>query len=117
MYEARRSLAWRTQVVPPFHGLDLILEEDDVQLVKDNFNNFAKAYYTRSGQIDGVPAELVEYLIGAVASAGDYGDIDRELERFSELEKAGFTDLALKIFDDPMDGLRTVCDRIVPKFT
>lgn len=117
MYEARRSLAWRTQVVPPFHGLDLILEEDDVQLVKDNFNNFAKAYYTRSGQIDGVPAELVEYLIGAVSSAGDYGDIDRELERFSELEKAGFTDLALKIFDDPMDGLRKICDRIVPKFT
>ncbi len=116
MYEARRSLAWRTQVVPPFHGLDLILEQDDVQLVKDNFDNFAKAYYTRSGQIDGVPPELVEYLIHAVASAGDYGDIDRELERYSELERAGFTDLALKIFDDPMDGLKTICERVVPKF-
>ena len=116
MYKARRSLAWRTQVVPPFHGLDLILEQDDVQLVKDNFDNFAKAYYTRSGQIDGVPPELVEYLIHAVASAGDYGDIDRELERYSELERAGFTDLALKIFDDPMDGLKTICERVVPKF-
>jgi 5,10-methylenetetrahydromethanopterin reductase len=116
MFEARRGLVWRTQLVPPFHGLDLILEEPEVQFVKDNFDNFAKAYWTGSGQIDGVPEKLVNFLIGAVASAGDFGDIDGELERFSELEQAGFTDLALKIFDDPMDGLKTICERVVPKF-
>ena len=116
MFEARRELAWRAQVVPPFHGLDLILDEDKVQLVKDNFNNFAKAYYTRSGEIEGVPKELVDYLIGAVSSSGDYGDIDGEIERYRELEKAGFTDLALKIFDEPMDALKVICDRVVPNF-
>jgi alkanesulfonate monooxygenase SsuD/methylene tetrahydromethanopterin reductase-like flavin-dependent oxidoreductase (luciferase family) len=114
MYEARRSLVWRTQLVPPFHGLDLLLEEDEAQLVRDNFDNFAKAYYTRSGEIDGVPQELVDYLVGAVSSAGDYDDIDRELERYRELEKAGFTDLALKIFDDPMDNVQTICERVIP---
>ena len=114
MYEARRSLVWRTQLVPPFHGLDLLLEEDEVQLVKDNFDNFVKAYYTRSGEIDGVPKKLVEYLIGAVSSAGDYGDIDRELERYNELARAGFTDLALKIFDDPMVNVKTICERVIP---
>ena len=114
MFEARRSLVWRTQLVPPFHGLDLILEKDDAQFVKDNFDSFARAFWTRSGQIDGVPKELVNYLIGAVTSSGDYGDIDRELERFRELDKAGFTDLALKLFDDPMDGLKTICERVVP---
>jgi alkanesulfonate monooxygenase SsuD/methylene tetrahydromethanopterin reductase-like flavin-dependent oxidoreductase (luciferase family) len=75
MYEARRSLVWRTQLVPPFHGLDLLLEEDEAQLVRDNFDNFAKA---------------------------------------RELEKAGFTDLALKIFDDPMDNVQTICERVIP---
>ena len=62
MFEARRSLAWRTQIVPPFHGLDQIVDEDDAQFVKDHFEDFAKAYYTRSGQIDNVPPDMVEYL-------------------------------------------------------
>ena len=85
-------------------------------IIKFNFNNIAKAYYTRSGQIDGVPKGLVNNLIGAVSSSGDYGDIDGEIERYRELEKAGFTDLALKIFDDPMDALKVICDRVVPNF-
>jgi len=114
MYEARRKLVWRTQMVPPFHGLDLLLDAEQTQLVKDNFENFAKAYYTNSDEIDGVSNELVEYLIGAVSSAGDFSDIDRELERYRELEKAGFTDLALKIFDEPMDSLKMICERVVP---
>ena len=90
------------------------MEEGEAQLVKDNFDNFAKAYYTRSGQIEGVPEELVDRLIGAVSSAGDYDDIDRELERYKELGKAGFTDLALKIFDDPMVNLQAICERVIP---
>ncbi len=116
MFEARYSLVWRAELVPPFHGLDDILAEDDAQLVKDNFINFAKAYYTRSDQIDGVPDELVDCLVGAVSSTGDYSDIDREIERLKELEKPGFTDLALKIFDDPMDSLKMICERVVPQF-
>lgn len=114
MYEARRKLVWRTQMVPPFHGLDLLLDEERTQLVKDNFENFAKAYYTGSDEIEGVSNELVEYLVGAVSSAGDYDDIDNELERYRELEKAGFTDLALKIFDDPVDSLKAICERVIP---
>ena len=65
--------------------------------------------------IEGVPAELVDYLIASVCSAGDYGDIDREVERYRAYEKAGFTDLALKIFDDPMDSVKTICERVVPR--
>jgi alkanesulfonate monooxygenase SsuD/methylene tetrahydromethanopterin reductase-like flavin-dependent oxidoreductase (luciferase family) len=116
MFEARRSLAWRTQMVPPFHGLDLLLDEPDLQFVKDHFDDFVRASRTRSGKIEGVPEELVDYLISAVCSAGDYGDIDSELERYRALEKAGFTDLALKIFDDPMDAVKTICERVVPHF-
>ena len=39
-----------------------------------------------------------------------------QVERFREFEKAGFTDLALKIFDDPMESVKTICERIVPQF-
>ncbi len=114
MIEARRSLAWRTQMVPPFHGLDLLLDEPDLQFVKDHFDDFVRASRTRSGRIDNVPEALVNYLVSAVCSAGDYGDIERELDRYRALEKAGFTDLALKIFDGPMDAVKTICARVVP---
>lgn len=113
-WEARRSLVWRTQLVPPFHGLDDILGADDARLVRDHFEDFARAYWTRSGKIEGVPPALVDYLVGTVCSAGDYEDVDHEVERFLALKRAGFTGLALKIFDDPMDSVRLICERIVP---
>ncbi len=117
LFEARRSLVWRTQLVPPFHGLDLILDDDKAQFVKDNFEDFARAYHTRSGEIENVPPELVDELIGAVTSSGDPGDIDQEVERYRELEAAGFADLALKLFDDPMDSVKMICERVVPEFS
>ena len=60
------------------------------------------------------PTRVCKRLISAVSSAGDYADIDRELERYRELANAGFTDLALKIFDDPMENLNTICERVIP---
>ena len=116
MHEARTSLVWRAELVPPFHGLDDILDKDDAQLVKDNFHNFAKAYYTGSSTIDGVPDDLVNYIVGAVSSSGDHGDIEQQIENFKGFEAAGFTDLALKIFNDPMDSIKTICERVVPHF-
>lgn len=113
-YEARRGLAWRTQIVPPWHGLEHIVDEQAARVVRDNFEAFAKAFWTRSGRIEGVPAELVSRLIALVSSAGDYGDIDRELERYAALERARFTDLALKVFDEPMQALQVICKRVVP---
>lgn len=113
-WEARRSLVWRTQLVPPFHGLDHIVDEADAALVRDHFESFAKAYWTRSGNIEDVPPALVDYLVDTVCSAGDYGDIDREVARFLALKRAGFTDLALKIFDDSRESLQVICERIVP---
>ena len=117
MWEARRSLVWRAQLVSPFTGLEEAFGEKDAQLVKDNFYNFAKAYWTRSGEVEGVPDELVSNLVSELASAGDIGDIDRELERYREFEKAGLTDLALKLYDEPMDGLKIIRDHVIPYFS
>lgn len=116
LFEARRSVAWRTQLIPPFHGLDLILDEPDLTFIKEHYQNFAKASWDGSGNIEGVPKELVDYIISTICSAGDYDDIDGELERYRKYAEAGFTDLVLKIFDEPMDAIKTVCERVVPEF-
>lgn len=114
--EARRSVAWRTQLIPPFHGLDLLLDEPDLTFIKEHYVNFQKAAYTGTGNIEGVPKALADHVIDSVCSTGDHSAIDRELERYRAYAEAGFTDLVLKIFAEPMAAVRTICERVVPAF-
>lgn len=117
MYEARVGLFARAEVIPPHIGLDHLLDAEEAQLVRDKFHNFLTAGVTRTGDIKDVPAELVQRLIDEVSSAGDFDDIDREIERYREFERAGLTDLALRVFDDPMEGLKTIKERVIPHFS
>jgi len=117
MHEARVGLFARAEVIPPHIGLDHLLDRDEAQLVRDKYRNFLVAGVTGSGNIEGVPAELVQRLIGAVSSSGDFNDIDREVERYREMERAGLTDLALRVFNDPFDALQTIKKRVIPHFS
>jgi 5,10-methylenetetrahydromethanopterin reductase len=116
MHEARCQLFARAEVIRPNIGLDHVCNEEEAQIVKDNFMNFMMANITRSGEIKGVPEYLVQHLIDEVSSSGDFHDIEREVERFREFEKSGLTDLALRIFDDPMGNLKVIKERIIPHF-
>ncbi len=117
MHEARCQLFARAEVIRPNIGLDHVVNEEEAQIVRDNFQSFMMAYLTRSGEIEGVPEYLVNHLISEICSAGDFDDIDREVARYREFEKAGLTDLALRVFDDPMDALKTIKERVIPHFT
>jgi len=117
MYEARSQLFARAEVIPPNIGLDHLLDAEEAQIVRDNFKNFLMAYVDGSGKIKGVPEDLVQRLIDEVSSSGDFDDIDREIERYREFEKAGLTDLALRVFGDPMDALKTIKERVMPHFS
>jgi 5,10-methylenetetrahydromethanopterin reductase len=116
MHEARRKLFARAEVIPPHIGLDHLLDADEAQLVRDNFRNFLMADVDGSGEIKGVPPELVQRLIDEVSSAGDFDDIDREIERYREFERAGLTDLAIRVFDEPMAALQTIGEHVIPHF-
>jgi len=116
--EARRELVFRGSLLPPF-SLHHFLNEEEAQIVIDNFNagpnnEFAKAYISRSGIIDNVPENLVSKLIDDLSSAGDMNDIDKELERFYVFKKAGITDLSIRLFDDPMAGLKMIGEKVLP---
>ncbi len=116
MHEARCKLFARAEVIPPHIGLDHLLDAADAKLVRDNFRNFLMADLTGSGEIKGVPPELVQRLIDEVSSSGDLDDLDREIERYKAFEHAGLTDLALRVFDDPMDSLQIIKERVIPHF-
>ncbi len=115
MYEARRELIFRGSMLPPF-TLHHFLDADEEKLVIDKWDAFAKAFWTRSGVVEGVPEPLIDKLIGELSSSGTLGDIDYQIERFKKFEAGGLTDLAIRLFDDPMDGLKMIGERIVPEF-
>ena len=103
----------------PTFSLHHFLTEEEAKIVIDNFNagannEFAKAYISRSGIIENVPESLVSKLIADLSSAGDLADIDRELERFKIIKKAGMTDLAIRLFDEPMEGLKIIGEKVLP---
>jgi len=116
MYEARRELVFRGELLPPKYDMEPYVTAEERQLVIDKWQNFAKAFWTRSGKIDDVPESIVNRLIAACSSAGDLSDIDHQIERFRVFEKAGLTELSIRLFDEPMAGLKIVAEHVLPKF-
>ena len=116
MYEARRELIWRGGIVAKIaHDIAPFVDGDDeVQLVIDNWDNFFKAFWTRSGKIDDVPEKIVNSLIAGMASAGDEDDLDHEIDRLQAFAKSGLTEIALRLFDEPMAGLKLLGERVLP---
>ena len=116
MYEARRELIFRGSMLPPF-TLHHFLDEDEEKLVIGKWDAIAKAFWTRSGVIEGVLEPLVEKLVAELSSVGTLDDIDYQIERFKKFEAGGLTDIAIRLFDDPMDGLKMIGERVVPEFS
>jgi len=116
MYEARRELIWRgaiaaryeTDIAPHVGG------DDEVNVVIENWDSFFKAFWTRTGQIDNVPETVVNDLIAGMSSAGDLNAMDREIERYRGFKASGLTELSLRLFDDPTDGLKLIGEHVLP---
>ena len=116
MYEARRELVFRAELLPPKYDMVPYVTEEERALVIDKWTNFQKAFWTRSGVIEDVPEDIVNRLIAGCSSAGGFDAIDEQIERFRIFENAGLTELAIRLFDDPMDGLKIVADHVMPHF-
>jgi alkanesulfonate monooxygenase SsuD/methylene tetrahydromethanopterin reductase-like flavin-dependent oxidoreductase (luciferase family) len=116
LYEARRELIWRGGVVGMIKEdlMPHLHDEAEFELLRDNWDNFRIAFRDRSGNIKGVPEELVHRLIAGMASAGGLDAIDREVERYQAFAAGGLTELSLRLFDDPMDGLKLLGERVLP---
>ena len=114
--EARRELVFRGQMFPPKVDITPYATEEERALVLERMGSFQKAYWTRSGVIEDVPDELVTRLVNAFSSTGGLDVIDREVERFRAFERAGVTELALRLFDDQPEGLKIIGEHVLPHF-
>lgn len=116
MYEARRELIWRGAVIGKEEEIlmKFLHDEDELKTVMDNWDNFRKACWTRSGDIEGVPECIVNRLIEGLSSAGDLHDLDTELDRFKQMQAGGLTELSLRLHDDPMEALQLIGEHVLP---
>ena len=79
--------------------------DDELQIILDNFDNFRKANWTRTGDIEGVPDDLVSRLVAGLSSAGGLESMEQELDRFRAFRDAGLTEMSLRLHDEPMEAL------------
>jgi alkanesulfonate monooxygenase SsuD/methylene tetrahydromethanopterin reductase-like flavin-dependent oxidoreductase (luciferase family) len=116
MYEARRELIWRGALIGKEEEIlrKFINDESELDVILDNWDNFRKACWTRSGNIEGVPEDLVNRLIAGLSSAGDMHDLDAEIERFQQFKAGGLTELSLRLHDDPMEALELIGKHVLP---
>jgi alkanesulfonate monooxygenase SsuD/methylene tetrahydromethanopterin reductase-like flavin-dependent oxidoreductase (luciferase family) len=111
--ESRRELAWRARKLDP-ELLAHVLSPDEVKLVRDNYDNCVAAWFDRSGHIKGMPQAIPDRLCEYFTSTGGLADLDREIERFRMFARAGLTEVALRLHDDPMEALDIIGTHVVP---
>jgi hypothetical protein len=116
MYEARRELIWRAPVIGLIKDelMPYLEDETEFDLIKEYWENFRIAFRDRSGNIKDVPEDIINRLIAGMASAGDFNDIDREIERYRQFAASGLTELSIRLFDEPMEGLKMIGEHVLP---
>lgn len=110
--EARTWLAVRGTLYPRY--INDVLDPDEAALVNANINSFIRAYQQKTGNIEGVPAEIVSKLVQRCTSACAIADLDQEIERLQQFAAAGLTEIALRIYEDPAATIRLLGERVVP---
>jgi 5,10-methylenetetrahydromethanopterin reductase len=112
--ESRRELAWRGRKLDA-DVCRLYLSEAETQLVVSNFQAFVDAWFDRSGIVKGIPDEVCNRLMYGLTSTGGLEDMDREVERFRTFERAGLTEISLRLHEDPMEGLDIIGKHLLPR--
>ncbi len=110
--EARRELVWRGFLLPWF--TEIFLDAKTAKEVEAAKPAFLHAFFSRSAEIEGVPESVVGKLVDHLTLTGDIADIDIIAAKIAALEAAGLDEVALRLHDDPSEGLRIIGEYLMP---
>lgn len=110
--EARIWLTVRGTLYPPY--INEVLDPDEAEIVNRNIQAFIRAYNAKTDVIEGVPPEIVSKLARGCTSACGLDQLDAEIERLRGFARAGLTEIALRIYDEPEKTIRLLGERVVP---
>jgi len=112
--EARRELLIRAFLMKDW--LTPFLSEEEADLVQEKKGAFVQAYQDRSGNIEGVPQDIVDRIIASLTITVPAADSDQAIERLKQLEATGLDEISLRLHDDPADSIRLIGERVIPRF-
>jgi len=110
--ESRRELMIRGWLERPW--LEPFLSAEDTEFVLANLGAFLTAYRNRSGNVEGIPEHILAAMVDGLSMVGDLSDIDRHVEKLCKYAEAGFTEIALRIHDDPADSIKMIGEHVLP---
>ena len=110
--EARRFLAVRGTIYPDYIGD--VVDDAEAAIVSAHIGAFMKAYQAKSADIGGVPDAILEKIVDRGTSASAMSDIGHEVERMREFQDAGLTEIALCVYSNPEQAIRTIGEHLVP---
>ena len=85
-----------------------------MQVIWDNIEPLNRAFYSQDPNIPEIPRDLLDKLCMRCTSASPLSEIDHEIDRLREFEKAGLTDIALRVYKNPDEAIRIIGDRVIP---
>jgi 5,10-methylenetetrahydromethanopterin reductase len=110
--EARIWLTVRGTLYPPY--INEVLDPDEAEIVNRNIKAFIRAYNAKTDVIEGVPPEIVAKLARGCTSACGLDELDAEIDRLRAFQRAGLTEIALRIYAEPEKTIRLLGERVVP---
>ena len=112
MREARRELmlrGWlRDKYFAPF------LDPDELKVMRDHEQDFLNAFLRGTHVIENVPDALVTKMVRNISFVGGLDQIEPAIETLRGFAKAGLTEIAIRVHDDPADAVRLIGERVVP---
>jgi len=110
--EARQWLALRGVMMRKNHVY--FMNEEDCDLVDEHREAFFAATRKRTPVIEGVPERIIDVLVENLTSTASLDEIDKEIARLKDFEKAGLTEIALRIYEEPEETIRVLGELVVP---
>ncbi len=68
----------------------------------------------KTSSAPGVPDILLEKLVDHLTLTGHISEVDQKIEHLLELKKAGLTDVALELREDPAASIKLIGEKVIP---
>jgi len=112
--EARIYLTVRGTIWEPY--IYDVVDPEEAKLVIAKQRAFIRAYQSKSPEVEGVPDALLTKIVDHGVSASPVAEIDREIERLREFERAGLNEIALCLYGNPEASIRIIGEKVLPAF-
>jgi len=113
--ESRMWLAARVTPWPAYAEYHKgILPEDEMQVIWDNTDALNRAFYEQDPNIPEVPRDLLDKLCRRCTACSPLDELDHEIDRLKQFKKAGLTDIALRVYQNPEAAISIIGERVIP---